>query len=305
MIDKFEFLIALARERHFGRAAEACGVTQPTLSAGVRSLEDGLGVVLVNRGSRFIGFTHEGERVLEWARRIVGDARGMRQEIHALKHGLAGHLRIACVPTALGFVPDLTAHYRSRHPAVRFTVLSRTSAEILELIGNLEIDAGLTYVDNEPVGRVRVLPLFREHYRLVTAADGPLADREAVTWGDLAELPLCLLTPDMQNRRIIDRMLREAGIEPQPVLESNSVILLVTHVRAGGWVTILPERLATALDRGEAVRSIPISGPATGHTIGLVVPDRDPMTPLTTALYAEARRLSELVDGETPVPHPG
>ena len=90
MIDRLEFLLALSRERHFGRAAQACGVSQPTLSAGVKALEDLLGTMLVQRGSRFRGFTPEGERVLDWARRIVGDARSMRQEIDALKRGLSG-----------------------------------------------------------------------------------------------------------------------------------------------------------------------------------------------------------------------
>jgi DNA-binding transcriptional LysR family regulator len=101
MIDKLEFLLALAREQHFGRAAETCGVTQSTLSAGVKQLEDTFGVLLVIRGSRFQGFTPEGERVLDWARRIVGDTRTMRQEIEALRHGLAGRLRIAAIPTTL------------------------------------------------------------------------------------------------------------------------------------------------------------------------------------------------------------
>ena len=65
MIDKLEFLLAVARERHFGRAAEACGVAQPTLSGGIKHLEEALGVILIRRGSRFLGFTIEGERVLE------------------------------------------------------------------------------------------------------------------------------------------------------------------------------------------------------------------------------------------------
>ena len=93
VIDKLEFLLALALERHFGRAAETCGVTQPTLSAGIKQLEDSFGILLVNRGSRFQDFTAEGERVLVWARRIVGDARAMREDVHALKHGLSGRLR--------------------------------------------------------------------------------------------------------------------------------------------------------------------------------------------------------------------
>ena len=94
MIDKLEFILALAREKHFGRAAEACGVTQPTLSAGVKQLEEQMGVLLVNRGSRFQGFTPEGQRILEWARRIVGDSRTMRDEMNSLKHGLSGRLRL-------------------------------------------------------------------------------------------------------------------------------------------------------------------------------------------------------------------
>ena len=77
MIDRLEFLITLAKEQHFGHAAEVLGVSQPTLSAGIKQLEDQYGVMLVKRGSRFQGLTPEGERLLEWARRIVGDVRAM------------------------------------------------------------------------------------------------------------------------------------------------------------------------------------------------------------------------------------
>lgn len=295
VIDKLEFLMALARERHFGRAAETCGVTQPTLSAGVKQLEATLGVLLVNRGSRFQDFTPEGERVLDWARRIVGDARAMRQEVHALKHGLAGRLRLAAIPTALAMVEPLTTPYRARHPEVQFTILSRTSMEILTLLENLEIDAGLTYLDNEPLGRVTAIPLYRERYRLLVAADSFLGDREAVTWHEVAQVPLCLLTPDMQNRRIIERLLRETGIEPRITLESDSMILLYSHVRTGRWASVMPARLAATLGLTDVLRSIPIVGPDSIHTIGLVVLAREPMTPLNSALVAEARRVAATI----------
>ena len=128
-----------------------------------------MGVLLVNRGSRFRGFTPEGEKVLEWARRIVGDTRAMRAEINALRHGLTGQLRIAAIPTALAMVASLTTPFRARHPNVRFTIMSRTSIEVLAQLENLEIDAGVTYLDNEPLGRVTAIPLYREHYRLLTS----------------------------------------------------------------------------------------------------------------------------------------
>lgn len=292
MIDKLEFLLALAREKNFGKAAEQCGVSQPTLSAGIKQLEDTLGVMLVQRSSRFLGLTAEGERVLDWARRIVGDARAMRQEVQALKRGLAGHLRIAAIPTALAMVSALTTPYRARHPDVRFTILSRTSVEILAMLENLEVDAGLSYIDNEPLGKMQSVPLYAEQYRLLTSADSPLGDRETVTWAEVGRIPLCLLTPDMQNRRIINRLLREAGGELEPTLESNSMIVLFSHVRTGRWASVMPEKLAETLGLTERLRSIPIVEPDAVHSVGLIVPNREPMTPLTAALVAEARLLA-------------
>jgi DNA-binding transcriptional LysR family regulator len=292
MIDKLEFLIALAREKNFGKAAEQCGVTQPTFSAGIKQLEDTLGVMLVQRTSRFLGFTAEGERVLDWARTIVADTRAMRQEVRTLKQGLSGHLKIAAIPTALAMVSALTTPYRAKHPNVKFTILSRTSTDVLSMLENLEVDAGLTYIDNEPLGRMRAVPLYLEQYRLLTSADCPLGERDQVTWAEVGRIPLCLLTPDMQNRRIIDSLLHAAGSRPEPTLESNSMIVLFSHVRTGRWASVMPEKLADTLGLTERLRSIPIIEPEAVHQIGLVVPPREPMTPLVSALVAEATHLA-------------
>ncbi len=299
MLDRLEFMIALAREEHFGRAANASGVSQPTLSAGIKYLEDLFGVLLVQRGSRFRGFTPEGEKVLEWARRIVSDARAMRQDVDALKRGLVGHLRIAAIPTALAMSAMLTTPYRAKHQNVRFTILSRTSIQILNLIENLEVDAGLTYLDNEPLGHVKAIPLYHEEYRLLTSRTAPLGERAKVTWAEVAKIPLCLLTPDMQNRRILDRLLRSAGGDPSPTLESNSVVVLFVHVRTGRWATIMPARLAETLGLTESVRSIPIVEPTVKQVVGLVIPGREPTTPLIAALVAEARQLAKVLGGQT------
>lgn len=293
MIDRLEFLIALARERHFGRAAEVCGVSQPTLSSGLKQLEESLNTLLVVRGSRFEGFTVEGERALEWARRIVSDSRAMRQDLDALKRGLTGEIKIAAIPTALPMVASLTTPYRANHPDVSFTILSRTSIDVLKQIENLEVDAGLTYIDNEPLGRMSSVPLYREEYRFLTAADAALGDRDTVTWAEVGKVPLCLLTADMQNRRIIDQVLRSVGIETAPTLQSNSMVVLHSHVRTGRWASIMPAVLADNLGLTPAVRSIPIVEPVIGHTIGLVAPQREPMTPLVAALLTEAKKLAK------------
>src|SRR5436853_862095 len=238
--------------------------------------------------------------VLEWARRFVGDTRAMRDEINALRHGLTVQLRIAAIPTALAMVASLTTPFRLRHPNVRFTIMSRTSVEVLEQLENLEIDAGVTYLDNEPLGRVTAIPLYRERYRLLTSADAPLGDRDTVTWAEVAQVPLCLLTPNMQNRRIIDDLLRGAGGASVPMLESNSMIVLFAHVRTGRWASVMPSKLAETLGLTETIRAIPIVEPQAVHTIGLVVPARAPMTPLTAALVAEAQRLAPQLDAVEP-----
>ncbi len=292
MIDKLELLLALSKERHFGRAAESCGVTQPTMSTSLKQLEEILGVMLVQRGSRFQGFTPEGERTLDWARRIVGDTRAMRQEINGLKDKLSGEIRIAAIPTVLGMMASLTTPFRARHPDVRFRIESCTSTEVLGLLENLEVDAGLTYLENEPVGKVRSIPLYNESYRLVTSPEGMFGDRDEVTWQEVGQVPLCLLTPEMQNRRIIDRALKSVGAEATPSLTSNSVIVLYTHVKTGRWASVMPARLAQTLGLSDNIRMIPIVDPVVTYSVGLVVPQRDPMTPLVATLVQIAREVA-------------
>ena len=291
MIDKLTYFVALAREQSFRRAAEQCGVAQPTLSAGIKQLEEELGVMLVLRRSRMLGLTPEGERVLEWARRLVGDARAMRQELQGMRTGLSGHIRLAVVPTALASTPMLTGPVLRRHPGLRFTILSCTSDRIRHMLDGLEVDAGITYLGTEILGRVRTVPLYTERYVFVTTVDGALGDRETVRWAELAGVRLCLLTPDMQNRRIVDQLMRGAGVEPRAMMESDSQVALVAHVASGGWAAVLPERVAETLAGGASLRRIALVEPEALYQIGLVVPEREPLPLLASALLVEARLL--------------
>ncbi len=290
MIDKLEMFIALAREQHFGRAAEACGVTQPTLSSAIRQLEDQLGVQLVFRGSRFQGLTPEGQRVLDWAIRIAGDMRSLKDEMRSVRVGLSGNLRIGVIPTALPMVAELTEPFTARHPNVRITILSRTSAEILSGIDTLTLDAGITYLDNEPLGRVTQVPLYTEFYRFLCAPGTALAGRLRVSWAEVAEQPLCLLTADMQNRRIVNQHLTSAGAKAAAMVESNSTIALISHVLTGTWGSVVPMRLAGMFATGRLV-SIPIVDPEAEHLVGLITARHDPLTPVLKALLEEAGRL--------------
>lgn len=295
MIDKLEFVLFLAQEKHFGKAAEAAGVSQPTLSAALKSLEDQLGIVIVERGSRFRGFTPEGERVLAWARKLVGDSRTMRQEIDALRVGISGTLRLAVIPTALPFVPEITVPMRARFPHVAFAVQSLNADTILSRIENLEADGGITYLDHEPLKRFSVIDLYDERYAVIVSPQSPMAKLESITWGEAGRLPLCLLSRDMANRRMIDKHLEEAGGAREPMLESNSLLLLYSHVRRGDWASIIPARFVDALDEPGRLKAIPLTDPVVTRRIGLVLEKREPHSPLVEALKAQARRVAGLL----------
>lgn len=291
LIRHLEYLVALARERHFARAAAACNVTQPALSAGIKHLEESLGVPIVDRDHRFQRFTPAGERVLAWARQLLAERDALTQELGGLHGGLVGHLRIGGIPVALPVLSLVTTPFASKHAGVRITVTSLTSAEIQRGLDECALDVGLTYLDNEPLAHVRSVPLYRERYVLLTPADGPFVGRTSVTWREAADLRLCLLTHAMQNRRIVDSYFRAAGAEPDPILETNSLVTLASHLRHGEWSTVLPHTISYLIGDGHGLLMLPLVEPDASHQIGLIVPDRDPVSPVATALIAEARHV--------------
>lgn len=290
MLEKLEFMIALAREKHFGRAAESCGVAQPTLSQGIQQLEEILNVPLVKRSSRFLGFTPEGERVLAWARRLVGDVRAMRQEVSSMQKGHGAQLRIAAMPAAMPLLASLTAPFQLHHPTVRFALLTRTYDEIAELLKARELDAGIRYLGDISNNEFDEVPLYEENYLLLTTAGGRYADSRGVAWSDLAALPLCLFAPTLQQRRIIDEALRRSGVEVRPAIETDSILALTTHVRTGRWVSVISSLVRDAIDLSGPLRAIPLVAPEVVSSIGLVVSKRFPPQPAMAVLLAEAKR---------------
>jgi len=292
-IRQLQYLVALAQEKHFTRAAQACRVTQPTLSGRIRQLEQELGVPIVERGHRFVGFTPEGERVLKWARGILDIWGMLQQEIASLQADgpLVGRLSVGTIPTALPMATLVIKALQATHPKIEVTVLSHSSIDILRNLEDFTIDVGLTYLDNEPIEGMRSEAVYSERYCLLVRRDNPLAGRESVTWAEAANQALCLLTPDMQNRRIIDRAFRAANSAPIPRIETNSVVNLCSSVHLMGLATVIPEHFLTVLGPMSDILTVRLTDPVVEHTIGLVAVDRDPISPLVLAAFECARRL--------------
>lgn len=291
IVRHLQYLTALARERHFARAATVCNVTQSTLSAGIKQLEESLGVLIVERGQRFLGFTEEGERVLAWAQRVLADYDGLQQELSGMREGMVGQLRIGAIPVSLPIVSLLTAPFAQRYQGTNIVVTSKTSIVIQRHLDEFSLDVGVTYLDNEPLARIRSLPLYHERYLLVTRPEGAFRERDSITWADAASLPLCLLTPDMQNRRILNMHFHETGAEVHASVETNSLATLWSHLKFGHWSTVIPHTFLLLLGDLDGLTAIPLTEPDASHTIGLVVSDRDPLAPVASALFNLARGL--------------
>lgn len=286
---QLEYLSALAREQHFARAATACHVSQPALSEGIRRLEADLGVQIVRRSRSFEGFTPEGERVVHWARQMLANADELRSELSSMREGLSGRLRIAAIPTALAASSLITSPFLARHPQVRLSVESLSSRDIAAQLADFRVDIGISYVDGEPLTTsVRTVPLYAERYLLLTAADSDLAHRDVVEWADLANVALCLLSPDMQNRRILDRLLAAAGVHAQPAIEADAISVLYAHVATRRWSTVIAHAWLHLFGVPEGLRAIPMATPPISHHVGLLLPDTDPQPILVQAFLDTA-----------------
>jgi DNA-binding transcriptional LysR family regulator len=301
---QLEYLVALARENHFARAAAACWVSQPTLSDGIRSLEAELGVAVVLRGHRYEGLTPEGERLLGFAQRVLHDRDQLLNEIGTPGEGLHGRIRLGAIPTSMPPLPLLTTPFRERNPGIELTVLSLSASEIERRLKTFELDAGLSYLENHPTEHFSTLPLYSERHLLLVSDEVIAVDRREISWGDAAELPLCLLTRDMQNRRIVDGLFASAGAHPSPKIETDSISALLSHVRWGRCASIVPQSWLRSLGTPHGTHVLRFSDGDSASQIGLIWLDNDPEPLLTTALVEVARSLDlqSFVDSELAAP---
>jgi len=284
MLRKYTYLLALARERHFGRAAAACNITQPTLSNAIRTLEETLDVTIVARGQKFEGFTIEGHRVLDHARRMVAEHDVFLHSLKESDAGLSGTAKIGVIPSALPCVAHLLGPFSARHPHVSFTVRSMSSRDIQRGLNEFELDVGITYIDNEPLSEVRATAMYEESYFFITQRTPDVENLSEMGWKDAAAYPLCLLTPDMENRRITDTAFEAAGIQVAPGIETNSLINLYTLVRHGPWSSIVTNQLLALLKPDPTLVALPLACPTMSHTVGLVHAQRQPPAPIARAL---------------------
>jgi DNA-binding transcriptional LysR family regulator len=282
------YLVALDRHRHFARAAEHCNVSQPALSAGLSELERELGITIVKRNRSFEGITPEGERVLAWAHQVLASLDGLKQEAALVRNVTGGHIRIGTIPSAVSPLSSLISEYRRSFPGLTLEVMSLSTAELHRRIKKGELDFAIVYDDAERDESFNYLPLIAERYVLVANEARHLPP--TLGWDEVAGLPLGLFSGEMHNRTIIDRIFRDAKASPSIVLETNTVEILLSEVRSGALVSVLPQG-ALPPDGLGAGANIHAIQPERTSSLGLIRLARHVQPPLSEALWTLSRSL--------------
>ncbi|GBR52910.1 LysR family transcriptional regulator [Acetobacter pomorum] len=238
---QLSYLIALDKYRHFSRAAEHCGVSQPALSAGIRQLESELGITIINRNRRFNGLTEEGQRVLAWARQTVSDLSNLRQEAAFAQDIAGGSIAIGIMPTTMQVIPLLVESLKAAIPALHVSITVCSSTEILHQLREHQIQLGLMYLDQiSQESPLDAHALYQEQHVLAAGTGMVLPHAHHCTWENVGQLPLGLLNRQMRSRQLVDTAFREASIKPHIMLETNALELLHTEVLNSRLATILP-----------------------------------------------------------------
>lgn len=276
LLSSMKYLVALNEHRHFARAAEACHITQPALSNALRALETEFNVVIVRRGRTFAGLTPEGEHVLEAGQRMLHEQQVLLQALKSTVHSPAGGLVIGVVPTALPIAARFAAMLQARHPALMPVVLSLSSSELEMRLDNLSIDLGLGYTERMCHGnaKLQALPQYIEHYFLLRRAVKPhpqeLQIGSPITWQSAAQQPLCLLTPEMHNRTIVNAAFASAGCTVTAIIETNSILTLALSVVAGQVCSVMPGALVAAVRGYRELEALPLMSPQVRTPIGFM-----------------------------------
>lgn len=283
---QLEYLVILARERHFGRAAQACEISQSALSQALRNIEQEFGVPIVDRRNQgFRGFTPEGTRILEWARGLLADRKTLLQQIAGSDpEKLSGHLRIGVIPMATPMVSLITTPFQKQFPGVTVSLQSQTSAQIVRGLERFDLEVGITYLDHAAHAGLRPYDLYEESYYLLTPEGHPIAAQAQVSWREAADLPLCLLSPEMLNRLLLDSIFQSAGVSPKTVIDTDCAVVLCSHVRSGAWFTIVPHAFFFLIGGWKGTKAIPLVEPVASNTMGVLIAERHPLPPLVGAL---------------------
>lgn len=277
--------MALAKEGHFARAAAACHVSQPTLSAAIQQLEAELGVPIVKRGHRFQGLTTEGRLVIEAAQRMANERERLRHQLKDRHNGLSGTLRLSVLGSTVPLLKTLTLPFCERFPQVNLSVMLRNPFDVQQAFEASSADVAITYLDRQLRRYCRVQVLYAEQYDLVIRKGSPFSGRKSVAWEDLTKLPLCLLSPDSPIFGKSESEILAKILAKSPHIVTNAIWMVMDHVRTGKWGSVLPRPVRIMVSDDPELETIPLPNIGKAALVGIAIPRREPASSLAEAFF--------------------
>jgi DNA-binding transcriptional LysR family regulator len=213
---------------------------------------------------------------------LLLDAEGLRQEIDLLGKDLSGTLTLGVIPTAMPFAARISSKLREKHPNIAIALHSMSTRQIDLQLNSYALDAGITYCDDASAEEAE--PLYEERYVLIAPDSLVSGDARSMTWVDAAKIPLCLLTPNMQNRQFIDEVFAQVEAEPTVVMEASGFTGVLAQVASGHAATIAPGGVAETFLALNSTVQLDLIAPVVTHSVGLAIKDQSPMLPMVGAL---------------------
>ncbi|OCW47790.1 LysR family transcriptional regulator [Aeromonas caviae] len=288
-IKQLHYFYELAQHKHFAKAAKACFITQPTLSASITALEKSLGTELVVRNSQFVALTQAGEVVLHHAERMLQEQDAMRQELSLFRGGLSGALRIGMVPQSSIDIMPLLKRFHDAFPKVSLRLSVMTHATLLEQLDLHQTDIGLGFDELLTEHQRRALDVQLRHPNPI-ALLGPLpphlSPSQPLRLADLQDLPLILPSSTMQFRRYLDEAAARQQLSLRVVLETDSLFHLANGVSHGLGCAVVSAGIAATAQQLFKLPCHPLSDASAG-TIAFIT-RKHSVTPAMKAFLAKA-----------------
>ena len=290
-LTELRYVVAVAESRHFGRAAERCFVSQPSLSASVKNLEEELGVRLFERGKRGVFLTEVGEQIVAQARRVLAEAERVKAVARARQDPLKGVLRLGIIHTVAPYLlPELVRALRKSAPGMPLDVEENMTVTLDRMLKAGEIDAAILALPYEGPG-IETVPLYEEAFRVAAPAQHPLARRKSVAVEELDAGELLLLPVGHCFRDQVLDACHEFSRPPEPGRQGNSLETLRSMVASGLGVTVLPATALVPRYANPLVKAVEFSAPKPMRRIALAWRSGYYRKPALDTLVATIRRL--------------
>ncbi|MBJ9991172.1 LysR family transcriptional regulator [Paenibacillus favisporus] len=268
-ISQLETLITISKTMSFRKAGELLNLTQPAVSAQIKSLEDEFKTVLVDRNQP-VTLTDRGEVFLSHAERILAIVEELKERLYDLDQTPQGHIVLGTTTSiAIQILPRVLSYFQNQFPLIKTSIMSMASSQIYTSVENGQIDVGLGYlIERNP--NLMTSVLYYDTFELIVSPRHPLARKSGVTIDVLRETPLILLSPDTVGRRFADDILKKHGIEPNVVMELSSSEEIKRMVEIDLGAAIMSKQSVASELRLGTLKIIPLTELEVSHPVGVI-----------------------------------